>query len=138
MKIRSLLLSDFNLGLIEILKQLTNAPEINYEQFAKQYSNLSNNSKIYVLEDNNKIIGYGSVYIDHKFYRNCSNVGHIEDIIIDKNYRNQGLSKLLINKLIDYSKKQKCYKIILNCKEEYIKFYEKFGFKIDGISMTIR
>ena len=84
-----------------------------------------------------RIIGYGAIYIDYKFYRNCKNVGHIEDIIIDKEYRGQGLSKLIINKLLESAKEKECYKIILNCKDEYVGYYQKMGFKLDGNTMIL-
>ena len=80
------------------------------------------------MEKNNKIIAYGTAIIDYKFYRNCKNVGHIEDIVVDKNLRGQGVSEIILDKLIEYGIKNNCYKFILNCKDEYVNFYKKFGF----------
>ncbi len=139
MKVRELLVGDYELGLINLLGQLTEAPPIKFEDFVKQYIKFGYNTNIYVLEDEEKkrIIGYGAIYIDYKFYRNCKNVAHIEDIIIDKEYRGQGLSKLIINKLLECAKEKDCYKVILNCKDEYVGFYQKMGFKLDGNTMVL-
>ena len=139
MKVRPLLMGDYELGIMNLLNQLTEAPNIKFEDFVKQYIKFGYNTNIYVLEDEEKkkIIGYGAIYIDYKFYRNCKNVGHIEDIIIDEEYRGQGLSKLIITKLLECAKEKECYKIILNCKDEYVGYYQKMGFQLDGNTMVI-
>ena len=137
MNVRQLLIGDYELGIMNLLGQLTEAPNIKFEDFVKQYIKFGYNTNIYVIEDKKKIIGYGAIYIDYKFYRNCKNIGHIEDIIIDKEYRGQGLSKLIINKLLECAKEKECYKRILNCKDEYVGYYKKMGFQLDGNTMTI-
>ena len=81
-----------------------------------------------VIEKEGEIIGYGSIIIDFKFYRNCKNIGHIEDIVIDIKQRGKGYAKIIMNNLIDYGLKQNCYKFILNCKDEFIEFYKKYNF----------
>tara|TARA_A100001015_G_scaffold311811_1_gene415775 strand:+ start:383 stop:802 length:420 start_codon:yes stop_codon:yes gene_type:complete len=135
MILRKLEINDYHLGLIELLSQLTDCDNIDFNTFEKQYFKLKNNYNIYVIEKNNKIIGYGCLYIDYKFYRNCKNVGHIEDIIIDKECRGYGYSKLILNKLIDISKINNCYKLILMCDSKYIEYYKNFGFNIKGNNM---
>ena len=139
MEVRPLLMGDYELGIMNLLGQLTEAPPIKFEDFVKQYIKFGYNTSIYVLEDEEKkrIIGYGAIYIDYKFYRNCKNVGHIEDIIIDEEYRGKGLSKLIITKLLECAKEKECYKIILNCKDEYVGYYQKMGFKLDGNTMIL-
>ena len=136
MILRKLNINDYYLGLFDLLSQLTNSNEISFDNFLKQYLKLGNNYNIYVIEINNKIIGYGCLYIDYKFYRNCANVGHLEDIIVDKEYRGKGYSKLIIDKLIEISKENNCYKMILMCDTQYIDFYKKFGFQIIGNNMV--
>ena len=137
MNVRQIQINDFEMGLMDLLGQLTEAPNIKFEDFVKQFIKFGYNTRIYVIEYEKRIIGYGSIYIDYKFYRNCKNVGHIEDIIIDKDYRGKGLSKLIINKLLESAREKDCYKIILNCKDEYVGYYQKMGFKIVGNTMVI-
>ncbi len=57
---------------------------------------------------------------------NGSKVGHIEDIIIDEEYRGKGIGKMLIEYL--KSMCNECYKIVLYCANHNIEFYEKLGF----------
>jgi glucosamine-phosphate N-acetyltransferase len=55
-------------------------------------------------------------------------VGHIEDIVVDKELNGKGIGKQLINELSEYAKNNGCYKVILDCKEDISLFYEKCGF----------
>ena len=91
--------TDYEKGVIELLSQLTTTGEITKEDYIKQYNMIQNNPnhKVYVLEENNKIISCGTLLIEPKFIHNCSNVGHIEDIVVDKNSRGKGYGKKIIN-----------------------------------------
>jgi glucosamine-phosphate N-acetyltransferase len=40
-----------------------------------------------------------------------------------------GFGKLLVKKCIEHAKEMNCYKIILNCNENNMIFYEKQGFQ---------
>ena len=46
---------------------------------------------------------------------------------------------LMLGRLVDYlineAKRKGCYKVILNCKEDNVRFYEKCGLKRHGIEM---
>lgn len=128
MDIRIIEENDFKKGYIELLYQLSNySLNINEIEFKNKILNKDKNYQIIVLEIDNKIIGAGSIFILNKIHNN--NVGLIEDVIIDKNYRSKGYGKLIIEKLVkigfgDFN----CYKIILNSKDHNIKFYESCNF----------
>ena len=94
-----------------------------------------NNRKIYVMILENKIIGTGSLFLLEKYH--CNNIVLLEDIIIEENKRKKGLGKHLMDFLINEAKKTKCYKIILDCKDENIGFYEKCNFKKNGIHLSL-
>ncbi len=85
----------------------------------------------------NKIIGCGTILIEPKFIHNCGSVAHIEDVCILPEYRSKGYGQLIIQVLIDISKTNDCYKIILNCSKEKKSFYEKCGFKETNAQMGI-
>ena len=63
-------------------------------------------------------------------------VGHIEDIVVDKNIRGSGLGRIIIEHLVNFGFKNNCYKIILDCSEKNKKFYEKLGFQKKEIQMV--
>jgi glucosamine-phosphate N-acetyltransferase len=138
MNVRQIQINDFEMGLMDLLGQLTEAPNIKFEDFVKQFIKFGYNTRIYVIEYEKRIIGYGSIYIDYKFYRNCKNVGHIEDLIIDEKFRGNGYSKLIVKELIEFGKEKECYKIILNCKDHYVGFYQKMGFKLNDNTMSLK
>ena len=136
MNTRKLQISDYNKNLNNLLSQLTECPKITQQEFEIQFSNLSENNLHLVVEKNNKIIAYGTLIVDFKFYRNCKNIGHIEDIVVDKNERGKGISKIVLNKLIEYGLEKNCYKFILNCDDKYINFYKNLGFENKGHNMV--
>ena len=82
----------------------------------------------------NMIIGSGTIFKIEKIHNNP--VGQIEDIIINNEYRGYGLGKELIKNLVNIGLNEfKCYKIILNCLDKNIGFYEKCNFITTGIEM---
>ena len=61
----------------------------------------------------------------------------VEDVVIDNSMRGTGMGKILMDFIKDYSHKMSCYKIILDCSEHNIGFYEKCGFKINCTQMAL-
>jgi glucosamine-phosphate N-acetyltransferase len=136
-KISELSKNDYHLGFLELLEQLTSvdAKSISYDEFNDHFDKIKSN--IFVVKYNEKIIATASLLIEPKFIHRLSSVGHIEDVVIDKNYRNNGLGKLLINHCVNYAKQNGCYKIILNCSSSNIGFYEKCGFINNNVEMAM-
>lgn len=138
--IRELELEDYSKGVLELYEQNfdIDSSKIDKKDFSKYILNKrKSNYKIFVIEYNFKIIGIASCFIEQKLIHNFGKVSHIEDVIIDKNFRNKGLGKKIIKKCIDYSKSNNCYKIILDCFEEKKEFYEKCGFSKKGCFMSL-
>lgn len=140
MEIRELKKIDYYLGYFELLTQLSKIKKCSLEVFLFYLDNIkkNNNHKIFVMKDNNKIIGNITVILEQKFIRGCKKVGHIEDVVVHKDYRGKGLARKLLIFAENYCKKNNCYKIILDCSEEYKNFYEKNGFTKKNIQMEKR
>tara|TARA_A100001011_G_C14288389_1_gene834950 strand:+ start:72 stop:473 length:402 start_codon:yes stop_codon:yes gene_type:complete len=120
----------------QLVKELlVNGFSDNFEKgFNKKFDNSSSNFG-FVVEINNKVIGYASLHVIDKINRrSCL----IEDVVIHKNYRSKGIGRDLINHLINFSKNKKCDKIILNSSESNVIFYEKLGFEKNEVQMIIR
>lgn len=137
--IRPLELNDYK-GYLNLLEELTIVHAENpvtFENFTKHFETIK--SKIYVIIVDNKIIGSGSIFIEPKFVHNLSSVGHIEDIVITKEYRKYGYGKILVEYLIEVGKLYNVYKIILNCNDHNIPFYNKCGFikKDNGMALYL-
>lgn len=139
--IRKLEHDDYHLGYLQLLKQLTkiNPENISFNDFKDFVDKLTNNHQIIVLYDQNtnKVIGTITVLIEAKLIHDLSKVCHIEDVVIDINYRKKGLGKLLIEKANEISKQEKCYKTILDCSTENSEFYKKCNFTVKGVEMAL-
>ena len=123
------------------MKQLTTIEtnKITRIMFDAFVDNLSDKHLIYVIEEPNLhiIIGTITLLIEPKLIHNMGLVGHIEDVVVDINFRGLGLSKLLVNKAIEVSKNYGCYKVILDCNNANKPVYEKCGFVNNGNQMSL-
>jgi N-acetylglutamate synthase-like GNAT family acetyltransferase len=88
----------------------------------------ANKHIIVVYEENNNLIGTGTLLIETKLTYNICYLGHIENIFIHNDYRNKGYGKQIIKYLIDKAKNKQCYRIDLACENKLENYYEKLGF----------
>ena len=102
---------------------------MNIEEANEIYKSLPNNIKIFMVRDEDKTIACATLIIEQKFINNGGKVSHIEDVIVNPNYRSKGIGKSLVEHLVKESQKEGCYKCILNCNKEVSGFYEKLGFQ---------
>ena len=139
MNIRELESNDYYKKYLELLSQLTIVTYLEFEDFEEQLLKINKNPfhKIFVIEDKEQIIGSITVLIELKFIRNLGNVCHIEDVVVRNDYRGKGIARKLIEYVKNYSKNEGCYKILLNCKENLIDFYSKFGFENKNLEMSL-
>ena len=82
-----------------------------------------------------QIMGSSSLHIIEKINRK---VGLIEDVVVFKKYRGKSVASSLVSQLISISKKEGCYKTILNTDSKTKSFYEKLGFTQKNFQMEIR
>ena len=96
------------------------------------------NKNIFCLVAKNKkdeIMGTSTLHIIEKVDRR---IGLIEDVVVSKKFRGKSVASSIIKKLISISKKEGCYKTILNTDSKTESFYEKLGFALKNIQMEIR
>ena len=101
-------------SIFNILNQLKkiNIKSINKELAWKSFNeNKSTKSIVGILDK--KIVSYGSIVIENKIRGEVA--GHIEDIVVDKNYRGRFIGDNLIKELINIGEKYNCYRISLFC-----------------------
>ena len=124
-----------------LLKQLTtiNIKTITNSSFKSHLELIKSNPfhKIIIAKCNNIIIGTTTILIEPKIIHDLSYVSHIEDVVVDPKYRGTGMGKLLMTYAIELSKKYGCYKIILDCSDTNVGFYEKFGFNVKEKQMAL-
>ena len=87
------------------------------------------------LESTGLHVGYGCLFVEVKIRGGC--VGHIEDIVTDQNYRRIGIGKRLVTHLLQIANEFNCYRVVLQCEENNIPFYEKCGFRQSEFGMSL-
>ena len=90
-----------------------------------------------MIEQNEVIVATVTIILELKLLRGLSTVGHIEDVVVSRDYRGKGLAKQMIQYCMAFCQSHHCYKIILNCKNDLMLFYQKFGFDSKNVQMSI-
>jgi GNAT superfamily N-acetyltransferase len=136
MEINKLVKTDFQ-NYLDLMRQFRPIDtDITYDTFCQIYDKIFTNSEIYVARIDNKIIGSITVIYEQKFINNLAMYAHIEDVVVDTNYRKHKIG----SSLLDYAKYQalekNCYKCSLVCSPELSGFYQYNDFEEKGIHMT--
>ena len=95
----------------------------NYSVFKSELE--SDSSHYLVVKDNSKIIGFAGIKVT---VPDCD----IMNIVVKKDFRNQGIGSLLLKELINLSKSLNIKNLFLEVNEKNtpaISLYNKFGFK---------
>lgn len=129
--IRELVKEDLWNGFLTTLDSLKETSKIDKEESQKIFEKINSNPDhiIAVAELNGKIVGATTLLIESKFIHNGGTVGHIEDVVVDKNFQGEKIGEKIINYLLEVAKNRDCYKTILDCTDDVKRFYEKLGFK---------
>jgi glucosamine-phosphate N-acetyltransferase len=129
--IRKLQKEDLQKGFLHTLDSLRPTSGIDKKIAEKIFDKINSNPDhiIAVAIMEGKIVGSTTLLIETKFIHNGGKVGHIEDVVVDKEYQRKGIGEKIIVYLLRHAKEQGCYKTILDCADDVKPFYEKLGFK---------
>ena len=129
--IRKIIESDLENGFLESLDNLKIASNLEHNSAKSILKGILENENhiVHVAELDGKIVGSTTLLIEQKFIHEGGFVGHIEDVVVKKEFEGQGIGMKLVLSLLDVANEKKCYKTILNCEDKLIPFYEKIGFK---------
>ena len=83
------------------------------------------------------VVGTTTLLVEPKFIFNGGRVGHIEDVSVMRGYENMGLGRRLVSHATQVAKEMGCVKIVLDCSEETMPFYEKLGYTYQDNCMKI-
>jgi glucosamine-phosphate N-acetyltransferase len=129
--IRELRKEDLWNGFLTTLDSLRQASNIDQNKAEEIFEKINSNPDhvIVVAELDGKIVGSTTLLIETKFIHGGGLVGHIEDVVVDKNFQGQKIGEKMMKYLLEFAKNRGCYKTILDCTDDVKPFYEKLGFK---------
>ena len=135
--IREIEENDLKQGFLESLDFLRKASNIDKNKAREILKKIKQNPNhiIHVAIDNNKIVGSTTLLIEQKFIHDGGLVGHIEDVVVRKEYEGKGIGIKLVMSMLECAKEKNCYKTILDCKDDVKQFYERVGFKNESNGM---
>jgi glucosamine-phosphate N-acetyltransferase len=128
---------------LKLIKQLSDTVVYDVDKFILNLDQINNYGIIYVaclnlpFSDDFIIIGSGTCFLEPKIIHNFMNVGHIEDIVVDANFRGKGIVHNILNNLKNYAVSNNCYKVILDCHSDLVKVYSKSSYTQKGVQMAI-
>ncbi|KAI6242683.1 BLOC-1-related complex subunit 5 [Aphelenchoides fujianensis] len=138
---RPLQLGDYEKHYLELLRDLTEAPEVSKETWRRQFERMVVQPHAYfviVVEDVQKkrIAASITLLLEWKFIRSAAVRGRIEDVVVHHDYRSKGFAKRLFEIAVELAKRKDVYKLSLDCKDNLVPFYEKFGLVKEGNNMN--
>ena len=136
-KIREIEEDDLENGFLETLDFLRNTSGLDKNNAKEILKRIKQNPNhiIYVAIDDKKIIGSTTLLIEQKFIHDGGLVGHIEDVVVRKDYERKGIGIKLVTSMLERAKEKNCYKTILACKDDLKQFYGRIGFKHESNGM---
>ena len=81
-----------------------------------------------------RVVGTASYFVEEKFY---GRVSHVEDVAVHSQFMGHGIGQSLIKEVIARSQVAGCYKIILDCDDRMVAYYERAGFRKYNNGMRI-
>lgn len=134
MSIRLLEKGDYYKNYLQLMNQLRPTNVYSYSRFEKIFNEIQKDKKhnIFVIEEDNIIVGTVTIVLETKFIYEGERLGHIEDLVVDKDYRKKGLGGKLIDHCISFCKANNCRKIGLCSRSNAQEFYYKKGFDVIG------
>ncbi|KAI9319802.1 glucosamine 6-phosphate N-acetyltransferase-like protein [Dichotomocladium elegans] len=136
--LRPLRRDDYARGFIKVLGQLSITGQITQPMFEERFDLMKRLGTYFLvcIETSNTIVACATLIVEHKFLHHCGQSAHIEDVVVDDTQRGKRLGIRLIDQLKYMSEELGCYKIILNCTQHNIPFYEKCDMKVAQVQMT--
>ncbi|MTI30487.1 GNAT family N-acetyltransferase [Xanthovirga aplysinae] len=124
--------ADFK-GIFLLLNQLWPDLTLDYEKLKKVYlvALVSIKQHLIVAEVDGKIVGFCSLTIKNNLWQ-AGNLAHVDELVIDKDFRGNGLGKKLLESITKIAEENYCKRIELDSsfhRKEAHNFYESVGYK---------
>jgi glucosamine-phosphate N-acetyltransferase len=135
--LRELTAVDLSNGFLETLARLADVG-LSVEEAREVFRNrLRAGMHTFVALRGEEVIGTTSLLVEQKFIHRGGRCGHIEDVAVHPDFKEQGIGSLLVRHAVEQARAQGCYKVILSCFESLVPFYERLGFRRHDVGMRI-
>lgn len=128
-EIRELTVADLGRGLLESLASLSEVRLSAEEALPIYHDRLRAGIRTFVAVRDSDVIGTASLVVERKFIHRGGLVGHIEDVAVRRDIQRSGVGTALVRRAMEEARRLGCYKVILNCLEDRVAFYERLGFR---------
>jgi glucosamine-phosphate N-acetyltransferase len=132
-------LESLRIQYLRLLSHLTDTPDVPLDMFSLALDEIEKHGDIqvaYTAEKEGWVLhGAVTILYETKLIHGCRKVGHIEDLVVLPDDRSKGVASTLLHRIRNQAEKS-CYKIILDCKDDYVPFYEHRGFERRGSQMA--
>jgi len=130
--IRELTIHDVE-SLINLLEQLWIGKQIDSIAVKRIIEKgINNDYQVYICAtDNEKLIGYCSLTIKNNLWM-LANLGNVDELVVDNEYRSQGIGKMLMSEIEKIAKHHGCKRLELDSAFHRTiahEFYERLGFE---------
>jgi glucosamine-phosphate N-acetyltransferase len=127
--IRPLEAEDFERGFMETLGSLAPVDLTPVEAAAIWAERRAAGNFTVVAEIDGEVVGTASLLVEKKFIHRGGLVGHIEDVAVRSDHWGKGIGSEVVRHLTDIAAGERCYKVILNCLDQFVPFYARLGFR---------
>ncbi len=96
---------------------------------------------IFIIMIEGVVTGTASLHLGHYSTWNDNYYGHVEDVIIDPDYRGRGLALILVAEVIKAAREKNLSRVELNALSDNLparRLYEKLGFTTDSVAYELK
>jgi len=137
-ELRPLEQRDFEHGFLESLAHLA-AVDLTAEEAIRIWRgrNAAGVRTVVAVHTDGRVMGTGSLILEHKFIHRGGTIGHIEDVAVHPSHEGKGVGSAVVKAIVELARQSGCYKVILSCNDQNLAFYSKLGFHKHDNGMRI-
>jgi glucosamine-phosphate N-acetyltransferase len=131
-------------GVLEVLENLAPVGELDRTAARNILQQIKSNPlhKVFVAvqDDGNDDddVGATTLLVEPKFIFSGARFGHVEDVVLRKEYEGKGIGSKLVRHATEAAAKMGCMKTVLYCSDERLSFYERLGYSYRDNCMEIQ
>jgi glucosamine-phosphate N-acetyltransferase len=135
--IRELTPADLHNGFLEALASLAKVELLPWQAEEVFRERLGQGVRTYVAVCRQQVVGTASLFVERKYIHRGGLVGHIEDVAVHRGQQLRGVGTALVGHVTEEARQLGCYKVILDCAEYLIPFYERLGYRPHNVGLRI-